>query len=57
MQPEEIFVDGNKVKAEWLSLGEKVRFVVTNRTDLTAEEVYKWYVERGDSENRIKEMK
>ena len=33
------------------------RYVVTSDTDLTAEDVYIWYTQRGDLENRIKEMK
>jgi Transposase DDE domain group 1 len=33
------------------------RYVVTNRTRPSAESIYKWYCERGDSENRIKELK
>jgi hypothetical protein len=33
------------------------RFVVTNLTEMTAEEVYLFYCERGEQENRIKELK
>ncbi|NIM06908.1 MAG: IS1380 family transposase, partial [Armatimonadetes bacterium] len=33
------------------------RYVVTSDTELSAEEVYIWYTQRGDLENRIKEMK
>jgi len=33
------------------------RFVVTNRTDLSAEDEYDYYVERGDAECRIDELK
>jgi hypothetical protein len=45
------------VKAEVSSLGDNPRFVVTSRTDLTAEELYDFYADRGDVENRIKELK
>lgn len=45
------------VKAEQLSKGENIRFVVTNITDNTAEYLYdEIYVKRGDMENRIKEQ-
>jgi hypothetical protein len=33
------------------------RFVITNRTRMTARNVYQWYCGRGESENRIKELK
>jgi hypothetical protein len=33
------------------------RFVVTNRTRMSPENIYAWYCGRGDSENRIKELK
>jgi len=33
------------------------RFVVTNRARLSPENTYAWYCERGESENRIKEVK
>jgi hypothetical protein len=45
------------VKAEVMSQGENPRFVVTNRTDLTPEDLYHFYCRRGDPENRIKELK
>ena len=45
------------VKAEVSSKGDNPRFVVTSRTDLTAEELYDFYADRGDVENRIKELK
>lgn len=44
------------MKAEILEKGENPRFVVTNR-DLPSEALYDRYVGRGDSENRIKELK
>jgi hypothetical protein len=33
------------------------RYVVTNRMRPSAESVYQWYCQRGESENRIKELK
>lgn len=33
------------------------RYVVTNRMRPSAEAIYDWYCQRGDSENRIKELK
>jgi Transposase DDE domain group 1 len=45
------------VKAEVSSKGDNPRFVVTSRDDLTAEELYDFYADRGDVENRIKELK
>jgi len=39
------------------SLKDNERFVVTNRARLSPENTYSWYCERGDSENRIKELK
>lgn len=44
------------MKAEILEKGENPRFVVTNR-ELKPEALYERYVGRGDSENRIKEIK
>jgi hypothetical protein len=43
-------------KVEYNKEGENIRFVVTNRTG-TAEEVYTWYRQRGECENRIEELK
>jgi len=34
-----------------------LRFVITNRTRMSAQNVYEWYCRRGDSEDRIKELK
>jgi hypothetical protein len=45
------------VKAEVSAKGDNPRFVVTSRGDLTAEELYDFYADRGDVENRIKELK
>lgn len=45
------------MKAEILEKGENPRFVVTNRIDVTPEALYESYVDRGDAENRIKELK
>jgi len=45
------------VKAEVMSQGENPRFVVTNGVDLEPEELYCFYCQRGDPENRIKELK
>lgn len=39
------------------SVKDNPRFVVTNRTRMSPENAYVWYCERGDSENRIKELK
>jgi len=44
-------------KAEVMREGENPRFVVTNRTDSEAEGLYRHYCQRGDPENRIKELK
>lgn len=43
-------------KAEITSLGENPRFLITNIED-SAEAVYAFYTERGQCENRIKELK
>jgi len=45
------------VKAEVVSKGENPRFVVTNITDMDPEDIYEEYIDRGDVENRIKELK
>lgn len=45
------------VKAEVMTKGENPRFVVTNRTDVEPEMLYHYYCQRGDPENRIKEIK
>jgi hypothetical protein len=45
------------VKAEVMTKGENPRFVVTNRTDVEPETLYHYYCQRGDPENRIKEIK
>jgi hypothetical protein len=45
------------VKAEMMRQGENPRFVVTTRTDLDPEALYHFYCQRGDPENRIKELK
>jgi hypothetical protein len=44
-------------KAEVMSQGENPRFVVTSRYDLEPEAHYRFYCQRGDPENRIKELK
>jgi hypothetical protein len=44
-------------KAEVMSKGENPRFVVTSRGDLEPEAHYRFYCQRGDPENRIKELK
>jgi hypothetical protein len=43
-------------KAEAMEEGTNTRFVVTSRTD-EPEELYDWYVGRGETENRIKDFK
>jgi hypothetical protein len=43
-------------KAEAMEEGTNRRFVVTSRTD-EPEKLYEWYVERGETENRIKDFK
>lgn len=45
------------VKAEYLRKGENVRFIVTNIKGLTSSEIYHFYCQRGDVENRIEELK
>jgi len=45
------------VKAEIMRQGENPRFVVTTRTDLEPQALYHYYCQRGDPENRIKELK
>jgi hypothetical protein len=44
-------------KAEVVSKGENPRFVVTNIVDMSAADLYEFYCDRGDVENRIKELK
>ncbi len=44
------------MKAELLPKGANTRFVVTTRTE-DPEQVYDWYVDRGESENWIKDLK
>jgi hypothetical protein len=44
-------------KAERMPEGENLRFVVTNIADLTPEETYDYYTERGQAENFIKDLK
>jgi Transposase DDE domain group 1 len=43
-------------KAEVLEKGTNTRFVVTSRSD-EPEQLYNWYIRRGESENRIKDFK
>jgi hypothetical protein len=43
-------------KAEVLEKGTNTRFVVSSRSD-EPEQLYDWYVRRGESENRIKDFK
>ncbi len=45
------------VKAEYLKKGENVRFVVTNINYASPAEIYHFYCQRGDMENRIEELK
>jgi hypothetical protein len=45
------------VKAEVTAKGDNPRFVVTNLTEPDAEALYDQYAQRGDAENRIKELK
>jgi hypothetical protein len=45
------------MKAEVVDKGENPRFVVTNIEGMSAEEIYEFYCDRGDVENRIKELK
>jgi hypothetical protein len=45
------------VKAEVVNKGENPRFVVTNIGSGDAEDIYEFYIGRGDVENRIKELK
>lgn len=47
---EVLYHDGRKLK-------DNERYIVTNRSRMRAENVYGWYCGRGDSENRIKELK
>jgi hypothetical protein len=44
-------------KAEVMSKGDNPRFVVSSRTELEPEAHYHFYCQRGDPENRIKELK
>ena len=44
-------------KAEVMSQGDNPRFVVTSRRDLKPQALYRFYCQRGDPENRIKELK
>jgi len=45
------------LKAEVMSQGDNPRFLVTNRTDLEPQAHYRFYCQRGEPENRIKELK
>jgi len=45
------------MKAEVVERGENPRFVVTNIDSGNAEDIYELYTQRGDVENRIKELK
>jgi hypothetical protein len=45
------------VKAEYLKKGENVRFVITNISHASPAEIYHFYCQRGDMENRIEELK
>ena len=45
------------MKAEVVDKGENPRFVVTNIKGMSAEQTYEFYCDRGDVENRIKELK
>jgi hypothetical protein len=45
------------VKAEVTAKGDNPRFLVTSRADLSAEDLYDFYADRGEVENRIKELK
>jgi len=45
------------VKAEVMAQGTNLRFLVTTRTDLDPAALYRFYCQRGDPENRIKELK
>ena len=45
------------VKAEYLQKGENVRFVITNITQASPVDIYRFYCQRGDMENRIEELK
>jgi hypothetical protein len=45
------------VKSEYLQKGENVRFLVTNWDECSPTELYRFYRQRGDSENRIEEFK
>jgi hypothetical protein len=45
------------MKAEVVDKGANPRFVVTNLSDLSDEQTYEFYCDRGDVENRIKELK
>lgn len=45
------------MKAEVLAKGTNTRFVVTTRTDPDPTTVYDWYVDRGETENWIKDLK
>lgn len=44
-------------KAERMPEGENLRFIVTNIADVTPEEGYDYYTERGQAENFIKDLK
>jgi hypothetical protein len=45
------------VKAEVMSQGDNPRFLVTNLASGDPEDIYRCYCQRGDPENRIKELK
>jgi hypothetical protein len=45
------------MKAEVLAKGTNTRFVVTTRRDAGPATIYDWYVDRGETENWIKDLK
>ncbi len=44
-------------KTEVMDEGTNTRFVVSTRQAESPQELYEWYVKRGESENRIKDLK
>ncbi|HYI25200.1 MAG TPA: IS1380 family transposase, partial [Thermomicrobiales bacterium] len=45
------------MRAEVLEKGTNTRFVVTTRSDVDPAAIYDWYVDRGETENWIKDLK
>lgn len=55
--PRRVVIKAQVLHFSGRALKDNQRFVVTNRNRMLPENLYAWYCGRGDSENRIKELK